>query len=367
MFNGIGKRPYNYTNMQKKIVIGITQGDTNGIGYEVIIKALADSRITELCTPIVYGSSKLMGFYKKLCEGVESFNIHVTQSAADLHYKMVNLIPCVSDEFNAAPGKPTEEAAKAALQALERATKDLKEGLIQAIVTAPFNKNTVNKEGFSFPGHTEYFAKEFGCNDSLMLLCTHELRVGVATGHIPLSRISAELTQSRIVKKIKLMVKTLEQDFTIRKPKIAVLGLNPHAGDEGLLGDEEKLIIEPAILEANQAGILAFGPYPADGFFAAAEYRRFDAVLAMYHDQGLIPFKTMSFQSGVNFTGGLPIIRTSPDHGTAYNIAGKDKASPESMLTAIYMACDLYKQRQRNLELLDNQLKTPRVEGSNAG
>ncbi len=353
--------------MQKKIIIGITQGDTNGVGYEVIIKALSDSRINELCTPVIYGSSKLLGVYKKLCAGIENFNVHVTQSPADLHFKMVNLIPCVSEEFNANPGQVTEEGARAALQALQRATKDLKEGLIQAVVTAPFNKNTVNKEGFSFPGHTEYFAKEFGCQDSLMLLCSHDIRVGVVTGHIPLSRISAELTQSGILRKIKLMEQTLQMDFTIRKPKIAVLGLNPHAGDDGLLGEEEKLIIEPAIQEANQAGILAFGPYPADGFFAAAEYRRFDAVLAMYHDQGLIPFKTMAFQSGVNFTGGLPVIRTSPDHGTAFGIAGKDKASPESMLSALYLACDIYKARQRNLSLLENPLKPSRVEGNNAG
>lgn len=342
--------------MQKKIIVGITQGDTNGVGYEVLIKALADSRINELCTPVIYGSSRLLGFYKKLCSGVEQFNVHVTQSASELHYKMVNLVPCVPDSYVAEPGKMTEEGAKAALQALERAVEDLRSGKIQVLVTAPFSKSNMSREGFSFPGHTEYLSDAFKIAESLMLLCSPDLRVGVVTGHIPVSRISADLTKEAIVSKIKILAKTLETDFTVRHPKIAVLGLNPHAGDEGLIGSEEINIIAPAIEEASREGILAFGPFPADGFFAAAEYRRFDAVLAMYHDQGLIPFKALSFQQGVNFTAGLPVIRTSPDHGTAYGLAGKDKASAESMMNAIFMACDIYRHRERNKDLLANQL-----------
>jgi 4-hydroxythreonine-4-phosphate dehydrogenase len=334
--------------MHKKIIVGITQGDTNGIGYEVLIKALADTRINEMCTPVIYGSSRLLGYYKKLCAGVENFNVHITQSASDLHFKMVNLIPCVSDQFIAEPGKMTREGAQAAMQSLERAVEDLRSGKIQVLVTAPFNKQGMNREGFVFPGHTEYLGNAFGVSSPLMMLCSYGLRVGVVTGHIPLSRVPAELTKEKIVQKIRLMDDTLKKDFTIIQPRIAVLGLNPHAGDGGLIGTEEGQIILPAIEEVNQSGILAFGPYPADGFFAAAGYRKFDAVLAMYHDQGLSPFKALSFSQGVNFTAGLPVIRTSPDHGTAYRLAGEDKASAESMLAAIFMACDIYRTRRRN-------------------
>lgn len=339
--------------MHKKIIVGITQGDTNGIGYEVLIKALADSRINELCTPVIYGSSRLLGYYKKLCAGVENFNVHITQSASDLHFKMVNLIPCVSDQFIAEPGKMTREGAQAAMQSLERALEDLRSGKIQVLVTAPFNKQGMNQEGFIFPGHTEYLANAFGVSAPLMMLCSDGLRVGVVTGHIPLSRIPAELTKEKILKKLRLLDYTLKNDFTIHQPRIAVLGLNPHASDGGLIGTEEEQIILPAIEEVNQSGVLAFGPYPADGFFATAGYRKFDAILAMYHDQGLVPFKALSFSQGVNFTAGLPVIRTSPDHGTAYRLAGEDKASAESMLAAIFMACDLYRTRRRNQAITD--------------
>ncbi len=342
--------------MQKKIIVGITQGDTNGIGYEVLIKALADNRINELCTPVIYGSPRLLGYYKRLSSGVENLNVHITHSASDLHYKMVNLIPCVSDQFMAEPGKMTEEGAQAAMQALERAVEDLQTNKIQALVTAPFNKQNMKKEGFAFPGHTEYLGKKFGVAAPLMILCSHKLRVGVVTGHIPLARVPEDLTQEKIIHKIRLLDQTLKNDFTIRQPKIAVLGLNPHAGDGGLLGHEEQEVIIPAIEETNREGILAFGPYPADGFFAAAEYRKFDAVLAMYHDQGLIPFKALSFGQGVNYTAGLPVIRTSPDHGTAYRLAGEDKASPESMLFAIFQACDIYKTRKKNQEIKSDTL-----------
>jgi len=342
--------------MHKKINERITQGDTNGIGYEVLIKAVADNRINELCTPVIYGSSRLLGFYKKISSGVENLNVHVTHSVSDLHYKMVNLIPCVSDHFMAEPGKMTDEGAQAAMQALERAVEDLQAGKIQALVTAPFSKQNMKKEGFAFPGHTEYLGKVFDVPAPLMVLCSPKLRVGIVTGHIPLAQVAAALTREQIVHKIRLLDQTLKNDFTIRQPKIAVLGLNPHAGDGGLLGLEEQEIIIPSIEEVNQEGILAFGPYAADGFFAAAEYRKFDAVLAMYHDQGLIPFKALSFGEGVNFTAGLPIVRTSPDHGTAYRLAGEDKASAESMLSAIFKACDIYKTRKKNEELHANKL-----------
>ncbi|MCK9346364.1 MAG: 4-hydroxythreonine-4-phosphate dehydrogenase PdxA [Bacteroidales bacterium] len=342
--------------MHKKIIVGITQGDTNGIGYEVLIKALADSRINELCTPVIYGSSRLLGYYKKLCSGVENFNVHITQSASDLHFRMVNLIPCVSEQFMAEPGKMTEEGAQAALQSLERAIEDLRDGKIQVLVTAPFNKQNMNREGFAFPGHTEYLADAFGIADPLMVLCSPGLRTGVVTGHIPVSSIPSALSKEKIREKIMLLNETLKNDFTIRQPRIAVLGLNPHAGDGGLIGTEEQEIITPAIEETNKNGILAFGPYPADGFYAVAEFRKFDAVLAMYHDQGLIPFKALSFSQGVNFTAGLPVIRTSPDHGTAYRLAGEDKASPESMLAAIFMACDVYRTRKRNKEAMADRL-----------
>lgn len=342
--------------MHKKIIVGITQGDTNGIGYEVLIKSLSDSRINELCTPVVYGSSRLLGFYKKLCTGTENFNVHITQTATELHYKMVNLIPCVPEQFAAEPGKMTEEGAQAALQSLERAVEDLRSGKIHVLVTGPFNKQNMKREGFAFPGHTEYLANAFSVKDPLMLLCSQGMRVGVVTGHVPLALVPSELTKEKILQKIKLMDQTLKKDFTIRQPRMAVLGLNPHAGDGGLIGTEEQEVITPAIEEANRSGILAFGPYPADGFFAAAEYRKFDAVLAMYHDQGLIPFKALSFHQGVNFTAGLPVIRTSPDHGTAYRLAGEDKASPESMLAAIFMACDIYRTRRRNQEIASERL-----------
>ena len=353
--------------MNQKIVIGITQGDTNGVGYEVIIKALLDQRMTELFTPVIYGSSKFIAFYKKLIEGADSFSVHVVNSAAEAHPKKVNLVQCVQENCTVEPGKRSPDGAKAALSALQAAVQDVKSCKINALVTAPFNKQTVHEGGFAFPGHTEFLANAFHVPQYIMLLCSDAMRVGVATGHIPIAGIKAQLNRALIVQKIKQLNDSLIADFQIAKPKIAVLGLNPHAGDGGVLGDEEQTIIIPAIEEVVKQGVLAFGPYPADGFFGTMSFRSFDAVLAMYHDQGLVPFKTIAFHSGYNFTAGLPIIRTSPDHGTAYNLAGTGKASPESMMSALYAASDLFRSRNQYKELQKNKLKVIVPEGAQIG
>lgn len=353
--------------MTQKPIIGITQGDTNGVGYEVIIKALLDPRITELFTLVIYGSSRYAAYYKKMISGAESFSVNTINAASEAHAKRINLIQCVPDSGAVELGRRSSEGARAALAALQTAVQDLKSSKINALVTAPFNKQTVHEGGFAFPGHTEFLANAFNVSHYIMLLCSETLRVGVATGHIPISGIKAQLNKDMIVHKIKQLNDSLHVDFQIEKPKIAVLGLNPHAGDGGVLGDEELEVIAPAIAEATQQGIMAFGPYPADGFFGSVAFRAFDAVLSMYHDQGLVPFKTIAFHNGYNFTAGLPIVRTSPDHGTAYDIAGKDKASPQSMLAAIYAAADLYQSRLQYKELQKNKLKVVIPEGPIAG
>ena len=353
--------------MTQKPIIGITQGDTNGVGYEVIIKALLDPRITDLFTPVIYGSSRYVAYYKKMINGAESFSVNVITSPSEAHSKRINLIQCVPDSGAVELGRRSPEGARAALAALQMAVQDIKSSKINALVTAPFNKQTVHEGGFAFPGHTEFLANAFNVPHYIMLLCSDTLRVGVATGHIPISGIAAQLNREMIVHKIKQLNDSLRVDFQIEKPKIAVLGLNPHAGDGGVLGEEEMQVIGPAILEASQQGILAFGPYPADGFFGSMAFRAFDAVLSMYHDQGLVPFKTIAFHTGFNFTAGLPIVRTSPDHGTAYDIAGKDEASPQSMLAALYAASDLYQSRIQYKELQKNKLRVTISEGPQAG
>ena len=343
--------------MNKKIIVGITQGDSNGIGYEVIIKALADQRIFDIGVPVIYGSSKILGFYKKHIPDTESIPTNIIAKAEDAHPKRVNIINCVPDTFIAEPGKATEEGSKAAILALESAVADLKRGVIDVLVTAPFNKNSVSKEGFSFPGHTEYFTKEFGAEDSLMFMISENIRVGLVTNHVPISEVSKMITKERIMKKLTMMSDSLRKDFGVDRPKIAVLSLNPHNGDGGLLGKEEEEIIKPAIREMSEKGELVFGPFPPDGFFGSDYKNRFDAVLAMYHDQGLIPFKSLSIESGVNYTAGIKIIRTSPDHGTAYDLAGKDKANHLSILSSIYLACDIYRNRKNYEALRANPLK----------
>lgn len=330
-----------------KIVVGITQGDTNGIGYEVIIKTLSDARVLEMCTPVVYGSSKAFGFYRKQIPETENINTNVVASARDAHPKRVNIVNCVDDNAQISPGHLTKSGSQAAISALKCAVGEMKKGYIDVLVTAPFNKRAVSDETFRFPGHTEYLVSEFGAKDGLMFLCSDKMRVGVATNHLAISKVSAAITEERILSKLRLMNESLKRDFGVVKPKLAVLGLNPHSGDRGLLGDEEIKVIIPAIEKANKENILAFGPFSPDGFFSINMQYRFDAVLAMYHDQGLIPFKSLAFDSGVNYTAGLPIVRTSPDHGTAFDLAGENKANPQSMLSAIYMAVDIYRNRKR--------------------
>lgn len=330
-----------------KIVVGITQGDTNGIGYEVIIKTLSDARVLEMCTPVVYGSSKAFGFYRKQIPETENINTNVVASAKDAHPKRVNIVNCVDENAQISPGHLTKSGSQAAITALKCAVGEMKKGYIDVLVTAPFNKRAVSDETFKFPGHTEYLVSEFGARDGLMFLCSDKMRVGVATNHLAISKVPAAITEERILSKLRLMNESLKRDFNVVKPKLAVLGLNPHSGDRGLLGDEEIKVIIPAIEQANKENILAFGPFPPDGFFSINMQYRFDAVLAMYHDQGLIPFKSLAFDSGVNYTAGLPIVRTSPDHGTAFDLAGENKANPQSMLSAIYMAIDIYRNRKR--------------------
>jgi 4-hydroxythreonine-4-phosphate dehydrogenase len=358
-----------YVNKQKlamknKIVVGITQGDSNGIGYEIIIKALSSSGILDVCTPVVYGSSKIMGYYKKLLKGYDSLSTHMIQSPSEAHHKRVNVINCVPESFVAEPGKKTGEGAKAAMISLEEAVKDLRSGDIDVLVTAPFDKALVSREGFEFTGHTEYLAKEFGSGESLMMMCSENMKVGLATNHLPISEVSPAISQELISGKLRLMISSLKRDFAVDRPKIAVLSLNPHNGDEGLTGEEEREIIKPVIKEFVSNEELVFGPFPADGFFASANKDKFDAILAMYHDQGLIPFKSFDMDRGVNFTAGLEVVRCSPDHGTAYDIAGKSRANHLSMLHAIYTACDIYNNRKIYDELSSNPLDSEIAEYS---
>ena len=342
--------------MARKLVVGITQGDGNGIGYEVIIKALADERMLDLCTPVIYGSSKIFGFYKKHIHDIEQINTNVITSAKDVHQKRVNIVNCLPENVYVEPGQSTPESAKAAMTSLEKAVADIKEGYIDVLVTAPFNKRAMAGEGFGYTGHTEYLENEFGVDEVAMIMVADRLKVGIVTGHIALKDIVKEISKEKILRKLRLMKSSLQRDFGIDAPKIAVLGLNPHCGDGGLLGDEEQQIILPAVQEANAEGILAFGPYSSDGFFGLGNYMKFDAVLAMYHDQGLTPFKALAFEDGVNFTAGLPIVRTSPDHGTAYEMAGRDLADPRSMIAAIYTAIDIYNRRAEYDDLVENRM-----------
>ena len=342
--------------MGKKLVVGITQGDGNGIGYEVIIKALADERMLDMCTPVVYGSSKIFGFYKKQIHNIDQINTNVITSAKDVHQKRVNIVNSLPDNVFVEPGQATSESAKAAMISLERAVEDVKNGYIDVLVTAPINKRAMSGEGFGYTGHTEYLESQFGVDEVAMIMVCDRLKVGVVTGHVPLKGVCATIATEKILSKLRLMKASLQQDFGVDAPKIAVLGLNPHCGDGGLLGNEEQQIILPAVQQANEEGIMAFGPYSSDGFFGLGNYSRFDAVLAMYHDQGLTPFKAIAFEEGVNYTAGLPIVRTSPDHGTAYEMAGRDMADPRSMMSAIYTAIDIWRRRQDYKELMDNRM-----------
>jgi 4-hydroxythreonine-4-phosphate dehydrogenase len=343
--------------MSEKVKIGISIGDVNGIGLEVILKTLLEPAILNYCTPIVYGHTKVTSFHRKALRLAElSFNV-ITDAAA-ANPKRVNLINCWEEDVKIELGQSNETGGKYALLSLERATADLTSGQIDAMVTAPINKHNIQSETFNFPGHTEYLQQKSGSSDVLMFLVSENLRVGVVTGHIPVNTIATQLTTEKILRKLTLMNESLKKDFWIEKPKIAVLGLNPHAGDNGLLGKEEQEIIAPAIQAAFDKGIICFGPYPADGFFGNSTYKQFDAVLGMYHDQGLIPFKTIAFGTGVNFTAGLKFVRTSPDHGTGFDIAGKNVADPSSFTEALFAAVHIVKSRREQQNLFDNRLRT---------
>ena len=339
---------------ENKFKIGITQGDTNGIGWEVILKALADPRMTELFTPVVYGSPKAAAYYRNTVAEIEAFSFNPVASAAEARRGKANLVAC-GETADIAPGKPTPEAGRAAVEALCAAMRDLKAGHLDALVTAPFDKETVQADDFRYTGHTEYLAAELE-GEAMMILCSDVLRVGLVTKHIPVSEIARNITKERIVRDLDTLRRALIEDFGIVEPRIAVMALNPHAGDGGLLGREEQEIIRPAIVEAFSKGVLAFGPFAADGLFAGGGYAKYDGILAMYHDQGLAPFKSLS-PDGVNFTAGLSAVRTSPDHGTAFDIAGKDKADPQSMRNAIYAAIDIAEHRRAWAEWTRNPLQ----------
>ena len=339
---------------ENKFKIGITQGDTNGIGWEIILKALADPRMTELFTPVVYGSPKAAAYYRNTVAEIEAFSFNPVASAAEARRGKANLVAC-GETADIAPGKPTPEAGRAAVEALCAAMRDLKAGHLDALVTAPFDKETVQADDFRYTGHTEYLAAELE-GEAMMILCSDVLRVGLVTKHIPVSEIARNITKERIVRDLGTLRRALIEDFGIVEPRIAVMALNPHAGDGGLLGREEQEIIRPAIVEAFSKGVLAFGPFAADGLFAGGGYAKYDSILAMYHDQGLAPFKSLS-PDGVNFTAGLSAVRTSPDHGTAFDIAGKDKADPQSMRNAIYAAIDIAEHRRAWAEWTRNPLQ----------
>ena len=326
-----------------KLKIGITQGDTNGIGWEVILKSLAHPSMVEVFTPVVYGAKHIAEFYMRKLEDFEPIQFHICASAADAHRGKINLVECGAKDTRIEAGRATEESAKQALDALEKASADLIAGDLAAVVTAPINKESMQKVGFGVTGHTEYFASKAE-GEPMMIMCSDLMRVALQTVHIPIDRVSESLSAEKITASLVALRQILKQDFGVVEPRIAVLSLNPHIGDGGLLGSEENDIIRPAVQEAANQGILAFGPFAADGLFYGEEYKKFDMILAMYHDQGLTPFKALS-PDGVNFTAGLNIVRTSPDHGTAYDIAGKDIADAQSMRNAIYEAIDIVHRR----------------------
>ncbi len=348
--------------MEKKpIIAGISHGDINGIGYEVIIKALMDPEINDICVPVVYGSPKVAAYHRKALN-INNFSFNNIRTPDEANNKKVNLINCLDDNIRVELGKSTSQGGEAAFASLEKAVDDLMSGKIDVLITAPIDKQNIQSENFHFKGHTDYLKAKAGIDEVLMFMISESMRIGVATDHIPLSKVPGMITTGLLVQKIRLMNQSLIHDFGIRKPLIAVLGLNPHAGDGSLLGTEENDIIIPAVQQAQKENIMTFGPFPADGFFGAGSFSKFDGILAMYHDQGLAPFKALSFDSGVNFTAGLPFIRTSPVHGTAFQIAGRGEASESSFRHAVYLACDIYRNRQLYNEISRNPLKHQDIE-----
>jgi 4-hydroxythreonine-4-phosphate dehydrogenase len=348
--------------MEEKIKVGISQGDINGIGLEVILKTLNEPQLLDICTPVVFSSQKTINYYRKLI-GMEDFQFHLTRDMRQLNSKKANVFNCYDEEVSFDIGKMNPVGGKYALISLDKASEALQKKEIDVLVTAPIHKQSIQSEQFKFPGHTEYLASRFGFEKgTMMLMCSDSLRIGLVTGHTPISKVSGAITTERIYNKIVQLNKTLQQDFIIQKPKIAVLGLNPHAGDGGLLGTEENEIIIPALQKAkNENNIQVYGPYAADGFFGSASFNKFDAVLAMYHDQGLVPFKALSFHRGVNFTAGIPVVRTSPDHGTGFEIAGKNIANPDSFKKALYLSIDIFRNRTQHRELAANPLPFSKI------
>ena len=341
---------------RNKIRVGITQGDINGVGYEVIFKTFSDPTMLELCTPIIYGSPKVAAYHRKAMNLQANFSI--VNSASEASHGKLSVVNCADDEVKVEFAKPSEDAGKAAFDALERALAEYRAGFIDVLVTAPINKHTIQSDKFHFPGHTEYIQERVGQgNQALMILLKDDFRVALVTGHIPVKDIASSLTKELIEEKLTIFNQSLKVDFNIDCPRIAVLALNPHAGDNGLLGKEEQEVIVPAMEEINARGVRCFGPYPADGFMGSDQIVHFDGVLAMYHDQGLAPFKALAMDEGVNYTAGLPLVRTSPDHGTAYDIAGKGVASEASFRHAVYTAIDVFRNRQQDKEIRVNPLR----------
>ena len=341
--------------MSKRLKIGITQGDTNGVGWEVILKIFSDNRLTELFTPVIYGSGAAAAYYQRRLNDIEPVKFVVVDGAERAQQGRVNLVECGAKELSVTPGKPSKVGGEAAAAALNKAIKELKDGAIDALVTAPIDKEMIQSETFSFTGHTEFLAKELE-GEPLMIMTSELMRVGLATIHVPVAEVAQSLSKELIVERINQINASMREDFGVVRPKVAVLALNPHAGDGGLLGKEEQDIIKPAIVEAYENGVLAFGPFAADGFFASGQFKNYDAILAMYHDQGLAPFKTLT-PNGVNFTASLSEVRTSPDHGVAYDIAGKGIADEQSMRNAIYEAIDIVQRRSEWEEWNANPLQ----------
>ena len=343
------------SNELQKPVIGFTCGDLNGIGIELIIKTLSDHRLLDVCTPVVFASNKSLNFYLK---GLPDYNFKYanTRELNRLNPKQVNVVNCWEEEIAITPGQLTETGGKYALISLQQATQALKDGHLQGLVTAPIHKKNIQSADFNYTGHTPYFKAYFNVPDVVMFMVAENMRVGLVTEHVPVAEIAKQITREAILSKLKIMYSSLQKDFGIDKPRIAVLGLNPHAGDEGLIGNEEDTIIKPAIKEAKHS-MMVFGPYSSDAFFAHGQFERFDAVLAMYHDQGLIPFKSLSVGEGTNYTAGLPVVRTSPDHGTAFDIAGKDKADHSSFLASVFECIEIIRKRFGYAEMRQNPLK----------
>ena len=339
-----------------RVRLGISQGDINGVGYEVILKTFSDSRMFDICTPILYGSTKVASYHKNLLALHQDLPFNAIREAREAVDRRFNVINLTNDEIKIDIGKSTEVGGEQSRLSLDRVCDDLRNGDVDVLVTAPINKKNIQAPGFDFPGHTEYLSHQFGCSSLMMMVCDR-IRIGIVTNHLALKDVPAAITHNLLFDKLMLMNESLKRDFGVPMPKIAVLALDPHAGDNGVIGSQDMTVVKPVIDEVQGKGVLAYGPYPSDGFFGSSEFNKFDGVLALYHDQGLIPFKLMSFTEGVNYTAGLPYVRTSPAHGTGYDIAGKDKASEQSFRSAVYLACNILRNRREYDELTADPLK----------